>query len=447
MDADSADSLINMNDLELPPEIAMLICHEIDRADVPRLRLVSRFWNDAASPYLRHKPRLVFKQDSFNRLLDLSKHPFFSKFVKSLVYEPNTLKKPDRGTWERDNPLLPDTDGLPYLPRPDATKRDMREYQKPLSKERMDEAWSMYEKFYQEQANLREREYGFGELREAISNFPNLRKVSMSFGYALGFEEGYTTDDNTNPYLPALPAARADEWYPDPCGVPQMRSLVLAIHEANIQLKSLRIGEVNWRFLALDSTIIDKMKEVLAPLEQFELHISTGYGEEDDEIGIEIPECRDFLHNNSLHNFVSAASRVEDLYIGFDWSEPYSPADFSNIFQSTKWPFLRVLTLESIETSEEIWLSFLKRHASTLRELTLCSIELSSGAWVDVLERMQQSLSLESALFYYKLTGANPQQLYSLGDRTCAAIEYFFIHGGGCPLRDEKACPNEAGSY
>ena len=228
----------------LPPEIAALICGEIDQADVPTLRLVSKFWNDVASPYLLHKPKLFFKQDSFDRLRDISKHPFFSKFVTGLVYEPNTLNKTDRASWERSICMTEYVDDLPAHPGTNATDRDLRAWhcscrkvirkRRPYTREELDKAWDTHEIFFQEQTSLKEREYGRIELSDAIKNLPNLREISMNYGWGLWWGEGYSTDEKTNPYAQALDSASSDESGPDPCGVPQMRSLLLAINQANI---------------------------------------------------------------------------------------------------------------------------------------------------------------------------------------------------------------------
>ena len=452
----------------LPPEIATLICKEIRPADVPRLRLASRFWNEIASPYILHEPLLRFTEDSFNRLLDLSRHDYFRKLVTGLVYEPNTLEECDRKSWEKSIPMIDyvHTDDLGLPPDPDATERDRRVYhrnvakttirRKPYSKDQLDAAWSTYERFLCEQDKLMEKGYGIAELTEALKKFPCLRNVSINYGWGLWHGKGYSTDKKFNPYAEALASAGSDYLNG---GIPQIRSLLQAIHKVQIQLNSLRIGDVSWRFLEeVEGEELEKMKQVIAPLKQFELHMSTGYDEENDDIGCDILECWDFfVWNRSLHDLLAAASNVEDLCIGFDCSDPYAPAEINYIFGSKTWPFLHTLSIECIEISAKEWLAFIERHSSTLKSLTLCSLELFRGEWVDVLERMQQSLSLKYVYLGSQLTGLHPQQFWNLapgsrassrdmcsqGNRTQKALEDFFYHGGDCPLRDMEAHPNE----
>ena len=107
----------------------------------------------------------------------------------------------------------------------------------------------------------------------------------MNHGWALWGGDGLSPD--RNPYAEALvharPGARRDS------GVGQLRSLLCAIDEAHIQLQSLRLGYISWRFLELEEFRMTTMKNVLVPLKQFELHISTG------RLGAEETECREFL--------------------------------------------------------------------------------------------------------------------------------------------------------
>ena len=446
---------------DLPPEIAEFICDTAHPGDIPSLRLVSRFWNGVASPYLLHKPKLLFKQDSFDRLLEISEHPLFSNLVTHLVYQPNTLTKRNRVEWESAiSTRVSITDEMSLPPGPNATEREERLYRRrckkscvqlgPPSKEELDNAWNTYETFLREQDDLRRRDYGFTELNEAITRFSNLRRVSMNHGWGL-----WHGNPDVNPYADALARAGSDDQYPD-AGVPQMRSLLMALHASGVKLQSLRIGQVSWKFLMLDSDILGNLMKVLEPLECFEISISTGVDLEEDEIGIEIEECREFLEENALHNFLAAASKVEDLRVAFDWNDPYSAAEFDTTFSETRWTCLTILSLECVEIIESDWLGFLERHASTLKELDLRSIELAYGSWVDVLEGTRKLLVLDCVSLSGRLTGISPQQHFELepdtwashrdmrsqGNRTREALENYLVSGGVCPLRDEEEHPN-----
>ena len=450
----------------LPTEIAKLIYDGIHLADKPRLRLVSRFWNDIVTPYLLEEPKLVFKQDSFDRLLNISKHPYFSKRVISLIYEPNTLRPRDRYDWEKflHIPYSPEDIPLPSGPNP--TQRDMRVYHRtlakakgqkqPHSKKMLDDAWSVYKELFEEQQNLRGREYCTDEIREILQNFPNLREIHMNHGWGLWPGEGWVTGETKNLYARALASTDVDDWTSEPSGVPHMRSVLLAIDKAGIRLEMFRIGFVSWKFLTSEALPLDTIRRVFAPLKLLELQISTGIGSE------EKPECRAFLDDtDSLHDILSIASSVRDLYISFDFHKPCAPANCKNFYQSTKWPFLTFMTLGGVAIEDKVWLAFLERHAQTLKHLTLDTIELSCGVWVDVMEKMQQSISFKSVHFGAHMRGIDPQQFWHLwpldtidgssfedmlsqANRTRVAIEDYFLHGGQCPLRDEESHPSSS---
>lgn len=236
---------------------------------------MSKLWNNVASPYLLRKLKLFFKQDSFNRLLDISNHPFFSKLVTGLVYEPNVLRESDRASWELKLDYLCFMDDNPSPAGTELTVRDLRtiwrnhreeiSIRQPYSKVQLDKAWSMYKQFFQEQEDLRERDHGAAELSEAIGEFPNLREVSKNLSRALEDGRGYFTNEKINPYAQALACAGVDDWHSGPCGVYQTRSLLLAIYQLNIQLQSLRIGQVSWKFLMLESGTLKKIKKSWSP--------------------------------------------------------------------------------------------------------------------------------------------------------------------------------------
>ena len=457
----------------LPPEIADIICNAAEEEDISSLRLVSKFWHNVATPYLTEEARLIFKQSSFTNLSNVASHLPLSKHVKSLYYEPNVLHRHPWVEWEENLLTRVNCDELPPPPSLGASRRDWRSWHRALTKAcrpetpsyteaEKDEAWEIYRKLLLEQEDLRAGDYGASELQDALSRFPQLVKVNMNHGWGLWSRDGNPRKPKTDPYAAALTHAGGDHHHADPSGVRQMRSLMLAIRDAKRKIDTLRVGDVSWKFLQQDEATLNKMKEVLIPLEVLQLVISTGFDFDEEEIGTEIPECRRFLSNNKLHDFISAAPDLKHLTICFDWYEPYCPALFINVVDSTRWSYLRRVTFECIETSEHDWLDFFQRHSPTLKSVAVNTIGLLDGEWSNVLENMQQCLNLEWASFHHDLFGDDPPQHWNLepspwvssgdmgsqGNRTRKALEEFMVNGGSCPLRDEVAHPqgyNEGG--
>ena len=198
------------------------------------------------------------------------------------------------------------------------------------------------------------------------------------------------------------------------------------------------------------------MKTALRHLTTFELVISTGMDESGNEIGVEIPNCRRYLSKNTkLAEFLAAAPNLKDLAIGFDWFEPYCPAELKQVFGSTTWPCLESVALENIDAASENLNRFLEQHASTLKHVTIKTIRLLEGTWIDTLQNMNKILNLKSAYIRGELLGEDPPQhwvlepdiwagysdLRSQGNRTSKAIQDFLVQGGSCPLIDEDAHP------
>ena len=446
---------------DIPLEVARCICDEVEEIHIPTLRLVSKFWNNVASPYLFNELKLVFTQASFNRLLLISKHPLLSKFVTSLVYEPNIYQGVTRNHWEcfvRARKQLQNTPTCLDDIRPalgsNLTDRDERAYRRTLDKakykrnnDKLDRAWDENRKFFQEQEDMRERDYGAAELTQAISSFPNLRVVSMNHAFGLWY------GDRENPFPEAAVDADIDGRFTGVCGVPQTKSLLFALILSKAQLQSLRLGKVGWKFLLSEPALLEDMKKVLKPLQKFEIFFVFGDNMtfELDHTRTKFRECRKFMGSYVLHDLLAATSQVEDLRVAFDPTFDTNlqcPADLENIFRSKKWPFLRSLSLECAETSDENWLAFLERHAPTLKNIDLRMIALSCGFWPNVLERMQSILTLRSVKMRAQITGRHPPQCWTLGPPDCLrgsgtrkAIEDFLISGGDCPLCDKTAHP------
>ena len=119
----------------IPPEIADLICYPLDEEDIANLCLVSKFWNNVATPFLPGNVNLVFKPESFERLLDISRHPVISKQITALYYEPNTLDEyTTQDEWEKT--IIADSyaEDIEALPSPDASERKLRAWRRNITK-------------------------------------------------------------------------------------------------------------------------------------------------------------------------------------------------------------------------------------------------------------------------------------------------------------------------
>ncbi len=447
----------------VPPEIAGLICYFSKEEDVPNLRLVSKFWNNIATPFLLRHVNLVFKPESLQRLLDISRHPVISKQITSLYYEPNTLDEyTTQHAWEMhvyDCNYMEDFEARPVLPAFDASERERRAYRRNVTKIRekprhnyskgyLAKAYKEYSQMYAEQEDLRNRDYGLKDLSDAMSRLPNLSEICMNYSWAICPRP----KGAKNAFAAGLVNAGGDY-----CGIPFMRSMLLAVHGAGLELGTLQLGSVDWKFLKQSDRVLERMKTALHGLTTLELAITTGLDESGNEIGVEIPICRKYVSRNAkLAEFLAAAPNLKDLTIGFDWNEPSSPAELNQIFGSTTWPCLESIALENIDAASETLSRFFEKHASTLKHVAMKHMRLQEGTWVETLERMKKALNLRSAYMRGDILGENPHQhwilapeiwaeygdLGSQGNRTRKAIEKYLVRGGDtCPLLDGDMHP------
>lgn len=420
---------------------------------------MSKFWNNVATPFLPGNVNLVFKPESFERLLDISRHPVISKQITTLYYEPNTLDEyTTQDEWEKTIIADSYTKDFETLPSPDASERKLRAWRRNITKIRerprhnysrdyLEKAYKEYTRMHAEQEALRNRDYGREEFSDAMSRLPRLSEICMNHGWAIC----QRPKGAKNAFTAGLHNAGGDY-----CGIPFMRSMLLAVHEAGIELGILQLGSVDWKFLHQSDEVLERMKTALRHLTTLELVISTGMDESGNEIGVEIPTCRRYLSNNTkLAEFLAAAPNLKHLGIGFDWFEPYCPAELKQVFGSTTWPCLESVALENIDAASENLNRFLEQHASTLKHVTMKTVRLLEGTWIDSLQKMNKILNLKSAYIRGDLLGEDPPQhwvlepdiwaeysdLRSQGNRTSKAIQDFLVQGGSCPLIDEDAHP------
>ena len=435
-----------------------MICYHIEEQDVPNLRLVSTFWNSVATPFLPGNVNLVFKPETFQRLLDISRHPVISRHITSLYYEPNTLREYiTQDSWEEN---IFNRSYMKYYyqesPALGASERELRAWRRNLTKIRegphhnysrsyLDKAYKEYSRMYAEQEHLRSRHYGMQELSDAMSRLPNLSEICMNHGWAIC----QRSENAKNAFAAGLVNAGGDY-----CGIPIMRSLLLAVHEAGIKLEILQLGTVDWKFLQQSDEILERMKSTLHHLTTLELAISTGMHESGNGIGVDIPTCRKYLSKSpKLADFLAAAPNLRDLNINFDWNEPFSPARLNHVFGGTIWPCLESIALGNIDAASEDFNRFFEQHASTLKHVAMKTIGLQEGTWIATLERMNKVLNLESASMRGRILGEHPPQCWILEQdiwpeymqsqaiRTSKAIQDYLVQGGSCPLIDEGTYP------
>lgn len=409
-----------------------MLCTHLKPVEVANLRLASRSVASIGLQYLIPEVHLVVAEDSFRQLEAIARHPVVSKYVTSLFYEADILEPYDEKKW-KEQIRSPD-----YFDRLRKRQRYMlRSYKggyaqactvprHQYTKQQLKEAFRKYQRFCAYQNRVDQYD---GKIATAMKNFPNLKELTMSAQvrphkqlFQNAFESGYCTRCRED----------AEEW---PLGLVQMRSLLLGACHAGLKIERLRCREVNWRILAQENKTFESMKRSVRHLRELKITFSTGIEEEEDQWGLlQIEDCKAYLQNGRLKDFVTSAPDLERLDVRFVWFEPVHPAELKHVVGDFCWPSLKSVRFEGIETTEDHLVGFLERHASTIKDLRLGSLLLSHGHWWSVFEKMRLLLKLDSV----ELSGSLESFSGSLAferdaeDELREGIEMYLLgHGSG----------------
>ncbi|CAD6592581.1 MAG: hypothetical protein ASARMPREDX12_006257 [Alectoria sarmentosa] len=179
----------------LPPELADKVCSYLPRSsDIANIRLVSRFWNNVATPRLLPTVHLIFHPDSFERLAAISRHPVISQHVTHLFYEPDALAvyEPQRD-WNADILSCDLPIKAPAVPAYGAVNREYLAYQcarvkhaqdpcLQLRRDERDRGYIEYQRLFSAQDQLRKQDFGALVFLDAFSRLPKLVSISTSLG-------------------------------------------------------------------------------------------------------------------------------------------------------------------------------------------------------------------------------------------------------------------------
>ncbi|KAL8801598.1 MAG: hypothetical protein Q9182_004328 [Xanthomendoza sp. 2 TL-2023] len=293
-------------------------------------------------------------------------------------------------------------------PPPNASDRDWRLYKRNLlratkpmvqySTRQLSLGWKSYEKLLLEQRHLRDTSYGEKEIMATLAHFPNLKHIILS-NFHDSCDEGAYFEAT---YKHTLMRISGDEGYGEPCGMPQLLSLVRALDHKNIALESLRAGLVSWQVLDADDEDFEMMKNVFHALKSLKMgfKISQEYGWQDpdgqrfDDDGEDEEACGDFLFQGRHLELLRSMPNLCVVDLCFH-SYGFNHFDIEPVYKDVHWSHLRDLSLNFYRGSDQDLLSVLQRHAGTLKVLRLSNYSLTKGLWLHTLREIRTSLKLE----------------------------------------------------
>lgn len=365
------------------------------------------------------------------------------------------------GEWRR-NILVPGwMDNLPaerLMPVSNAaSRREHRAYGRDLETTRpgprsahsdvlVRRAYDMYKGYLSDQDAMRAQAYNADSLRDAVASFPNLKSITMSMENCFNLR----SPKLEQAFSRSLQAPYGDPGQMEKCGVPQLRSLLLAAEIAGVKLEKLCCGSIDWRFSKQDGKILLKIRRAVRFLHSMIQLISTcsenGIEDEDEDDGYHRNStCAEYLRRSGhLRDFVTAAPDLRSLNIKFDFHDPCPPALLSDIVGNFTWHNLTFAAFSRIGSTEEELLHFYSRHAATLEDIYLDDIQLRRGTWPSLLEKLRKTLHLKKATIAGQLSTLGVEETYDLGlppeinsgkkEKMSKMIEEFLVKGGDGPL-------------
>lgn len=175
-------------------------------------------------------------------------------------------------------------------------------------------------------------------------------------------------------------------------GIRALETVLSALVDAKIRLKSFEAGVFDCRFFDLPRKELDRLFLPLRQLQCLELVMSGQRAYRFDTQAVaRTGVIRELLEPmKELRNLVI---KLPPMYFGL----ASVTARLSDVIPSFKWEHLTRLSLSDVECTSEDLLSVLLRHKDTLRKLCLGRVVLHSPSWASVLRTIRQDMRLETA--------------------------------------------------
>ena len=383
----------------LPIEILHVVLGFLEPHDILRMRLVCKVFAEIGIQHLVFIVHLVSKSSSFERMLELSRHPIISQMVQSIFYEADMLLKFEdfeayKGFLTRLAVLRETEDAnLQYClkaikPQPDR-----------CSDERLRMGYAHYRDYFADQEIILRRNYNSKLLQDAFSRFPNLRSIHLRREGPLSVCSSYMVGE----FEAGLYVPYNDHKGHENHGVSQLQSLLWAAVSAGRRLEVLKCDQIYWTFFAQRDDLLAKAHLAVVALKAFELRINIcaenfrDHGFHDGRLCTNVRKCTENLQRGPVRRLLVAAPDLEDLAIEVNASCSFEPSiRLSDVIGTYHWRYLKRATFAFLRITEEGLLEFCARHAGTLAHLSLHDILLTSGSWPRMFQQIRKVLRLQS---------------------------------------------------
>lgn len=341
---------------DLPTEIRQQIISYLDLETLKCIRLASQKWAYVGQSYLIEPCfNALPTRDDFNRLLEISQHPYLSSQIERIVINSFNVHELEF----RQNVYCQDC-ALPSAVRAQRTKQAMLEYTK-----------------YKGLAELYSEDFCRQEiLEEVFSNLQNLKAVdirtqncllnhpALQRAWEMGYSRGKHIDNECRQFVRIVTAAR------------------------NAKLESLSHDPLTIQLLKWDN-IAETLRPTFAGLTTLKLCFDWSV-----QLSDEINEDPVSYWMASLANCLKTAPSLRELNVGF--CEGFQLRnlyfDFS-LFEGFVWPHMHTFALDNISWDAADIQPFLIAHSGTLKRLRLWA--QSQGPCQTLMHLLKIRLKLE----------------------------------------------------
>ncbi|TGO59475.1 hypothetical protein BCON_0044g00350 [Botryotinia convoluta] len=359
----------------LATELLVLVCESLSHEDLDNFRLANKVCAEVASKNLVQDLHVMFTEKSFSNLLNISKQPNLSKHVRSILYEPRTLRDFCETEYHRYVYKKP---GLLH----------------PLDEEDLDKGYKLYNQIRQHQVYLTTSNYDIVVFAQAFLKFSNLNKIVVDDA---GFPSDQVIDSyNCKAYLcKEMFSSGSSHSYND-YKPGMLHGLLVAASLAGIKLTTFRVTALPLAFFSpMPMSSNDVALLVLQDVQHIDITINVSDAEWQVRINVFVPR---------LAQFLSLVSNLESLRI--DLGEPQTrsmlPIPLGAVIGSTdSFPKLRILDLRHFSCTKVFFSEFLQKHAGTLEHLSLDTMTMKDTGfgWGNVFNTLESGLRLKSCCF------------------------------------------------
>jgi hypothetical protein len=352
----------------LPSELWTLILEYVDRADLKICRLVNWQIGAAASKPLFTKLYISRNFDSLHRAREISRHPSYSQYVKTVGYHIDA---------EQDKPSYP----LPperlehfrqWIESLDPAKQKVRSLQSDDSNAN-----------HPITRTLREQGREGYELQQIVAQFPNLTAIELG-----GTNKQRSQISNLVPYHRHL--NRVDH---QPLSDRFLLMLLVLAKSPHITTTSLTLELQGWSIFQRISSAWLSVYPQWTRLRRIHLDIAIAWEWHGGTGTID-----------SFTRFLQATPRLQVLILDFGPYDNYDLVDnpeeaAAAILSCMCWPHLHTLSLAGFIWGEQQLLHFFRTH-TTLRNLRLSHLCLHSGSVVSIIHALHEYPWLENLCFH-----------------------------------------------